>query len=174
MRKITLLASVLAMVLFAASPAFAQVAVDDSVAIDNSHSVSFNAVSQNIVGSIETGDATQNGDATATATRSSVAVATVDADLDTSVSLVNRVGGVGHVTFDDDDDNGVVHHHGVLHNAGLHHGLLHNACLHGGFTSGGVFIDITEHRTLLATTGNGCFVDFDHDGFFGNHEFVFH
>lgn len=77
------------------------VAFDDSVAVDNSRSVEYEAFSQNVIGSIETGDATVSGDATATATDGSVAVATVDAEADTSVEVVN--------SFDNDlDDDGVL------------------------------------------------------------------
>jgi hypothetical protein len=75
------------MVLVAAAPAFAQSAVNDSVAIDDSTSVTYDAVAQNVVGDIDTGVATQNGDATAT----DDSEADVDADLDTSVSLSNEV-----------------------------------------------------------------------------------
>jgi hypothetical protein len=92
MRKLTVLVAMLVMVLAAAAPAFAQTAVDGSVAIDNSTSVTYDAVAQNVVGDIETGDAIQRGDATATATNDSVARASIDADLDTSVSLSNEVG----------------------------------------------------------------------------------
>jgi hypothetical protein len=92
MRKLTALVAMLAMMLVAAAPAFAQTAVDDSVAIDNSRTVTYDAVAQNIVGDIETGDAIQRGDATAVAVNDSVAVASIDADLDTSVSLSNEVG----------------------------------------------------------------------------------
>jgi LPXTG-motif cell wall-anchored protein len=85
-----LLAAMLAMVLVAAAPAFAQTAVDDSVAVDNSSSVEYSAVCQNVIGSITTGDAAQYGDATATATDDSAAVAEVAAELDTSVDVVNE------------------------------------------------------------------------------------
>ena len=92
MSKLSVLVAVLAMVLIASAPAFAQTAVDDSVAIDDSTSVTYDAVAQNVVGDIETGDAIQRGDATADATDDSVARASIDADLDTSVSLSNEVG----------------------------------------------------------------------------------
>lgn len=93
MKKITVIVAMLVIMLAAAAPAFAQTAVDDSVAIDNSSSTTYHAVSQNIVGDIETGDATQYGDATAVAVDDSVAVASVDADIDTGVSLSNDLGG---------------------------------------------------------------------------------
>jgi hypothetical protein len=93
-RKLTVLVAMLAMVLAAGAPAFAQTAVDDSVAIDNSDRVVYEAGAQNVIGSIETGDAIQSGDATATATDGSVAVATIDADLDTSVEISNEFGNV--------------------------------------------------------------------------------
>ena len=92
MRKLTVLVAMLVMVLAAAAPAFAQTAVDGSVAIDNSTSVTYDAVAQNVVGDIETGDAIQRGDATAVAVDDSVARASIDADLDTSVSLSNEFG----------------------------------------------------------------------------------
>ena len=88
MRKLIVLVAMLAMVLVAAAPAFAQTAVDDSVARDNSTTVTYEADAQNVVGDIETGDTIQRGDATAT----DDSVATVDADLDTSVSLSNEFG----------------------------------------------------------------------------------
>jgi LPXTG-motif cell wall-anchored protein len=90
LRKVMLLAAMLAMVLVAAAPAFAQTAVDDSVAVDNSTNTEYSAVCQNVIGSITTGDAAQYGDATATATDESAAVAEVAAELDTSVDVVNE------------------------------------------------------------------------------------
>ena len=92
MRKLIVLAAMLAMVLVAAAPAFAQTAVDGSVAIDDSTSVTYEADAQNIIGDIETGNAIQRGDATATATNDSVATASIDADLDTSVDVSNEFG----------------------------------------------------------------------------------
>lgn len=91
MRKTVALVSMLAIMLAAAAPAFAQTAVDDSVAIDNSSTVTYSAGSQNVVGSIETGDAVQSGDATATATDGSAASASIDADIDTGVTLYNAI-----------------------------------------------------------------------------------
>ena len=82
----------LVMALATAAPAMAQTATDDSVALDNSNSVVYESGSQNVIGSIETGDAMQGGDATATATDGSVAVATIDADLDASVDVYNSLG----------------------------------------------------------------------------------
>jgi LPXTG-motif cell wall-anchored protein len=90
LKKVMLLAAMLAMVLVAAAPAFAQTAVDDSVAVDNSTNTEYNAVCQNVIGSITTGDAAQYGDATATADDESAAVAEIAAELDTSVDVVNE------------------------------------------------------------------------------------
>jgi LPXTG-motif cell wall-anchored protein len=90
LKKVMLLAAMLAMVLVAAAPAFAQTAVDDSLAIDNSSTVEYNAVCQNVIGSIETGDAAQYGDADAFADDESAAVAEIAAELDTSVDVVNE------------------------------------------------------------------------------------
>ncbi len=90
MKKVMLLAAMLAMVLVAAAPAFAQSAVDDSVAIDDSVTTEYNAVCQNVIGSITTGDAAQYGDATAAAADDSAAAAEVAAELDTSVDVVNE------------------------------------------------------------------------------------
>ena len=90
MKKVMLLAAMLAMVLVAAAPAFAQTAVDDSVAVDNSTTTEYNAVCQNVIGSITTGDAAQYGDATAAAADDSAAAAEIAAELDTSVDVVNE------------------------------------------------------------------------------------
>jgi hypothetical protein len=61
--------------------------------------VEYNAFSQNVIGDIETGDASQNGDATATATDGSEAVASIDtADFDASVYAVNYFGN-GFVSY---------------------------------------------------------------------------
>ena len=90
MRKVMMLAAMLAMVLVAAAPAFAQTAVDDSVAIDDSSTVEYSAVCQNVIGSITTGDAAQYGDATAAAADDSAAAAEIAAELDTSVDVVNE------------------------------------------------------------------------------------
>ena len=90
MKKVMLLAAMLAMVLVAAAPAFAQSAVDDSIAVDNSTTTEYNAVCQNVIGSITTGDAAQYGDATAAAADDSAAAAEIAAELDTSVEVVNE------------------------------------------------------------------------------------
>jgi hypothetical protein len=92
MKKLTVLVAMLAMMLATAAPALAQTAVNDSVARDNSTTTTYDAVAQNVVGDIETGDAIQRGDASADAEDDSVARASVDAELDTSVSLSNEVG----------------------------------------------------------------------------------
>ena len=98
----------LAMVLVAAAPAFAQTAVDDSVATaDNSSTVEYNAICQNVIGSITTGDAAQYGDATAGAADDSAAVAEIAAELDTSVDVVNEcLNAEGVVISGDDGDDG--------------------------------------------------------------------
>jgi LPXTG-motif cell wall-anchored protein len=90
LKKVMLLAAMLAMMLAMAAPAFAQTAVDDSVAVDNSSTVEYNAVCQNVIGSITTGDAAQYGDADAFADVDSAAVAEIAAELDTSVDVVNE------------------------------------------------------------------------------------
>ena len=90
MKKVMLLAAMLAMVLVAAAPAFAQSAVDDSIAVDNSTTTEYSAVCQNVIGSITTGDAAQYGDATAAAADDSAAAAEIAAELDTSVEVVNE------------------------------------------------------------------------------------
>jgi hypothetical protein len=62
MRKVMLLAAMLAMVLAAAAPAFAQ-----AVAIDEGDDVEYNAVCQNILAAWATSTRAQDGDADATA-----------------------------------------------------------------------------------------------------------
>ena len=86
MRKVMLLAAMLAMVLAAAVPAFAQ----DVVAIDEGDDVEYNAVCQNILGSV--GDITQDqdGDAEAVATDDSAAAAEVAQSQDVTIEQVNE------------------------------------------------------------------------------------
>ena len=88
MRKVMLLAAMLAMVLAAAAPVFAQ-----DVSIDTGDNVEYNAVCQNIIGSI--GDITANqGGAAAAGNLSdmddSAAVATVAQEQGVSVAQVNE------------------------------------------------------------------------------------
>ena len=85
MRKVMLLAAMLAMVLAAAAPAFAQ-----AVAIDEGDDVEYNAVCQNILGGV--GDITnvQDGDATATAVDDSAAAAEVAQSQGVTIEQVNE------------------------------------------------------------------------------------
>jgi hypothetical protein len=97
MKKLMVLAVMLAMMLAAASPAFAQV-----VAIDEGDDTEFNAVGQNVVGPV--GDVTQDqfGDADAVAVDDSAASASVSQGQDvtfaqSNVVLNNFGGGFWHV-----------------------------------------------------------------------------
>ena len=85
MRKVMLLAAMLAMVLAAAAPAFAQ-----AVAIDEGDDTEYNAVCQNILGAI--GDITQAqyASADATATDDSAAAAEVAQEQGVTVEQVNE------------------------------------------------------------------------------------
>ena len=85
MRKVMLLAAMLAMVLAAAAPVFAQ----DDITITQGDDVEYNAVCQNIIGAI--GDITQDqtGDADATAVDDSAAVAEVAQEQGVTVDQVN-------------------------------------------------------------------------------------
>jgi hypothetical protein len=87
MKKLMVLAVMLAMMLAAASPAFAQV-----VAIDEGDDTEFNAVGQNLAGPV--GDVTQDqfGDADAVAVDDSAASASVSQSQDVSISQSNVVG----------------------------------------------------------------------------------
>ncbi len=76
MRKVMLLAAMLAMVLAAAAPVFAQ-----ATAIDEGDDVEYNAVCQNILGQINTGDNDADADADTDAS--------VDAGNDSNVALDN-------------------------------------------------------------------------------------
>src|SRR5918998_1018397 len=82
MRKAMLLAAMLAMVLAAAAPAFAQ-----TLAIDEGDDVEYNAVCQNILGAVGDITNTQDGDADAVAQSQGVTIEQVneclnEADLD--------------------------------------------------------------------------------------------
>jgi len=85
MRKVMLLAAMLAMVLAAAAPAFAQ-----AVAIDEGDDVEYNAVCQNILGGV--GDITQGqgGEADAVATDDSAAAAEVAQEQGVTIEQVNE------------------------------------------------------------------------------------
>ena len=85
MRKVMLLAAMLAMVLAAAAPAFAQ-----AVAIDEGDDVEYNAVCQNILGAV--GDITQDqvGDASAVADDDSAAAAEVAQSQGVTIEQVNE------------------------------------------------------------------------------------
>ncbi len=105
-----LLAAMLAMVLAAAAPAFAQ-----ATAINEGDDVQYNAVCQNILGSF--GDITQNqsGDADATATDDSAAAAEVAQEQGVTVAQVNQCLN----DFDEDEDGSVeVDEEGVVVVAG--------------------------------------------------------
>jgi len=109
MRKVMLLAAMLAMVLAAAAPALAQ-----AVAIDEGDDVEYNAVCQNIIGGF--GDITQAqyGTADAIAVDDSAAAAEVAQEQGVSISQVNEclnnfdVNGDGKVTVVEIKKAGVV------------------------------------------------------------------
>ncbi len=86
MRKLMVMATMLALMLAFASPAFADVTVTTG------DTVEFNAVAQNIIGTVGDLTAVQVGTATATAADNSVAVATVDQLQSVSVVQANVVG----------------------------------------------------------------------------------
>ena len=86
MKKLMVLAMVAALMLVAASPAFAQ-----AVAIDEGNDVQFNAVGQNIIGSVGDVTQTQVGTATAVAVDNSAASASVSQTQDVSISQSNVV-----------------------------------------------------------------------------------
>ena len=86
MKKLMVMVAMLAMMLAAAAPAFAQTNITVG---DNTE---FNALSQNIIGSVGNISATQTGSATATAVNDSVAVAHVHQSQDVSVVQSNVVG----------------------------------------------------------------------------------
>ena len=94
MKKLMVLATVLAMMLAMAAPAFAQ-----ATAINEGDDIEFNAGAQNIIGSVGDITQTQVGTATATADNDSAAAASVDQAQDVSISQSNEFG------------NGLVFHH---------------------------------------------------------------
>src|SRR4028118_377348 len=85
MRKVMLLAAMLAMVLAAAAPAFAQ-----AVAIDEGDDVEYTAVCQNIIGSIGDINQDQSGEANAVATDDSEAAAAVAQEQNVTIEQVNN------------------------------------------------------------------------------------
>ena len=90
MRKVMLLAAMVAMVLAAAAPAFAQ-----AVAGDN---VQYNAVCQNILGSVGDITNTQGGAAEAVANNNSAAAAKVAQKQGVSIEQVNQCLNVGQAS----------------------------------------------------------------------------
>jgi hypothetical protein len=90
MRKLIVMAVMLAMMLAAASPAFAQ-----DVTVTTGDTVEFNAVAQNLIGSVGDVTATQTGVAFAgnfSTLDDSVAVATVDQSQSIFIVQANIVG----------------------------------------------------------------------------------
>jgi LPXTG-motif cell wall-anchored protein len=85
MRKVMLLAAMLAMVLAAAAPAFAQ-----TLAIDEGDDVEYNAVCQNILGSVGDIEQEQEGEAEAVATDDSAAAAEVAQEQGVTIEQVNE------------------------------------------------------------------------------------
>ena len=87
MKKLMVLAAMVAMMLAMAAPAFGQ-----ATAIDEGDDVEFNAGAQNIVGSV--GDVTQVqvGEADATADNDSAAAASVSQAQDVTISQTNEFG----------------------------------------------------------------------------------
>ncbi len=85
MRKVMLLAAMLAMVLAAAAPAFAQ-----TLAIDEGDDTEYNAVCQNILGAVGDITNTQGGDADAIATDDSAAAAEVAQEQGVTIEQVNE------------------------------------------------------------------------------------
>jgi len=87
MKKLMVLAMVAALMLVAASPAFAQ-----AMAIDEGDDTEFNAVAQNLIGPVGDVTQTQVGTATAVAVDNSAASASVSQTQDVSISQSNVVG----------------------------------------------------------------------------------
>ncbi len=111
MKRLMVLVAMMALMLAAAAPAFAQTNIDVS---EQGDTVEFNGVGQNIIGSVNTGDNTATANATATSTATAdagddaVAVADGDATADifqdsgVSISQSNVVGNsffVHHLVF---------------------------------------------------------------------------
>jgi hypothetical protein len=87
MKKLMVLAMVVALMLVAASPAFAQ-----AVAINQGNDVEYNAVAQNIIGPVGDVNQFQAGSATAVAVDNSAAAASVSQTQDVSITQSNVVG----------------------------------------------------------------------------------
>ena len=85
-----LLAAMLAMVLAAAAPAFAQATAIDEGDTTEGDDVQYNAVCQNILGSFGDITQTQSGDADAVAVDDSAAAAEVAQEQDVTISQVNQ------------------------------------------------------------------------------------
>ena len=85
MRKVMLLAAMLAMVLAAAAPAFAQ-----ATAINEGDDVEYNAVCQNILGSVGDITNTQDGNADGVAVDDSAAAAEVAQEQGVTIEQVNE------------------------------------------------------------------------------------
>src|SRR5215207_1823717 len=85
LKKVMLLAGMLAMVLVAAAPAFGQ-----AIAIDEGDDVEYNAVCQNIIGGFGDITQTQDGDADAVAVDDSAAAAEVAQEQGVSIEQVNE------------------------------------------------------------------------------------
>ncbi len=98
MRKVMLLAAMLAMVLAAAVPAFAQATAVNEGSDDGQYNA--NAVCQNIIGSIGDITQTQSGDADAVAVDDSAAAADVAQEQGVTINQVNECLN----TLDVDDD----------------------------------------------------------------------
>src|SRR4028118_68867 len=106
MRKMMLLAAMLAMVLAAAVPALAQdteIDGDENVVTNEGDDTQYNAVCQNIIGSIGDISQEQSGNADAVATDDSNAVAEVAQEQGVSIAQVNQC-----LNDNDDDGNGVI------------------------------------------------------------------
>ena len=106
MRKVMLLAAMLAMVLAAAAPVFAQetdVVGDENVVTNEGDDTQYNAVCQNIIGSIGDISQQQSGNADAVAVDDSNAVAEVAQEQGVSIAQVNQC-----LNDNDDDGNGVI------------------------------------------------------------------
>ncbi len=87
MKKLMVLAAMLAMMLAMAAPAFA-----DTIAIDEGDDVEFNAGAQNIIGSVGDISNTQSGTAVAVAVDDSAAAASVSQTQDVTISQSNVFG----------------------------------------------------------------------------------
>jgi hypothetical protein len=100
MKRLTTLAVVMALMLAAAAPAFAQ-----DVTVSTGNNTQYNAVGQNLIGTVGDISATQTGSATAVAADDSVAVAEVDqsqnVSLEQSNVVLNDFNGNGFVDFFD-------------------------------------------------------------------------